>query len=114
MEVKLTESIAEPEPYIVRKSLLKSAFAHGKHKVQVHDAVGRTLRVLLHLRSYILLEFNYFKNCLAPLFRKRTKNGLPWNGLEPSCSALENLHFKLFLFGRYEKGPTVEKSLKSS
>ncbi len=44
LEVKLTESIAEPEPYIVRKSLLKSAFAHGKHKVQVHDAVGRTLK----------------------------------------------------------------------
>ena len=37
LEVKLTESIAEPEPYIIRKSLLKSAFVHGKHKVQVNS-----------------------------------------------------------------------------
>jgi hypothetical protein len=35
LEVNVVESIAEPEPHLVRKSLLKSAFAHGKHKVQV-------------------------------------------------------------------------------
>ena len=30
----VSESIHEPEPHMLRKSLLKSAFAHGKHKVQ--------------------------------------------------------------------------------
>jgi hypothetical protein len=33
--VNIVESFAEPEPHLVRKSLLKSAFVHGKHKVQV-------------------------------------------------------------------------------
>ncbi len=48
LEISVTESIAEPEPHLVRKSLLKSAFAHGKHKVQVNknnsrDSIYRTL-----------------------------------------------------------------------
>lgn len=37
LDVKVVESIAEPEPHLVRKSVLKSAFVHGKHKVQVRE-----------------------------------------------------------------------------
>ncbi len=43
MDVTVTESEGEPEPHKVRKTLLKSAFVHSKHRVQYE--VGRWVGV---------------------------------------------------------------------
>lgn len=34
LDIQVNESYAEPDPYILRKTLLKDVFAHSKHRVQ--------------------------------------------------------------------------------
>lgn len=34
LDIQINESFAEPDPYILRKTLLKDVFAHSKHRVQ--------------------------------------------------------------------------------
>ena len=34
LDIQINENYAEPDPYILRKTLLKDVFAHSKHRVQ--------------------------------------------------------------------------------